>query len=53
MRISDDAEQLAVDLSVASRQVSALIDGGYVERAPNPKNRRGWLVETTEAGGAT
>src|SRR4051794_16741116 len=50
MRVSDVAERLAVDLSVASRQLSALIDAGYVERKPNPDDRRAWLVKTTDAG---
>jgi DNA-binding MarR family transcriptional regulator len=52
MRISDVAARLAVDLSVASRQVAALIDAGYLERAADPDDRRGRLVETTEAGAA-
>jgi DNA-binding MarR family transcriptional regulator len=50
MRISDVAERLAVDISVASRQLSALIDAGYVEREPNPDDRRAWLVKTTDDG---
>jgi DNA-binding MarR family transcriptional regulator len=50
IRISDVAERLAVDISVASRQLSALIDAGYVDRKSNPDDRRASLVETTDAG---
>jgi DNA-binding MarR family transcriptional regulator len=52
MSISDVAARLAVDMSVASRQISALIDAGYVDRSPNPDDARGRLVETTDAGDA-
>lgn len=50
MRVSDVAHQLAVDMSVASRQLSALIDAGYAEREPSPEDGRAWLVKTTGAG---
>jgi DNA-binding MarR family transcriptional regulator len=50
MRVSDVAQELAVDTSVASRQLSALIDAGYIEREPSPDDRRAWLVKTTDAG---
>jgi DNA-binding MarR family transcriptional regulator len=50
MRVSDVAAQLAVDVSVASRQLSALIDGGYVVREPDPDDRRAWLVRISDAG---
>jgi DNA-binding MarR family transcriptional regulator len=50
MRVSDVAHHLAVDLSVASRQVRALIDAGYVEREPDPADARATLVSTTEDG---
>jgi DNA-binding MarR family transcriptional regulator len=52
MSISDVAARLAVDTSVASRQIAALIEAGYVERTQNPDDRRGRLVETTDAGKA-
>jgi DNA-binding MarR family transcriptional regulator len=50
MRISDVAHWLAVDISVASRQLSALIDAGFVEREPSPDDRRSSLVKLTDAG---
>jgi DNA-binding MarR family transcriptional regulator len=50
MRVSDVAERLGVDLSVASRQVSALIKGGYLEREADEADRRAYLVRTTEPG---
>jgi|1186.fasta_scaffold212372_2 DNA-binding MarR family transcriptional regulator len=50
MRVSDAAQKLSVDLSVASRQVNALLTAGYLEREPDPADRRAHLVRTTEAG---
>jgi DNA-binding MarR family transcriptional regulator len=50
VRVSDVAKLLGVDVSVASRQVNALISAGYVERSPSPDDRRAWLVSTTDAG---
>jgi DNA-binding MarR family transcriptional regulator len=50
IRISDVAQLLSVDMSVASRQVNALIAGGFVERSPSPDDKRAWLVSTTDAG---
>jgi DNA-binding MarR family transcriptional regulator len=50
IRVSDVAQHLAVDLSVASRQVRALIDAGYVDREPHPDDARATLVSTTDAG---
>lgn len=50
-RVSDVAAQLAVDLSVASRQVQALIAAGYVERSIDPEDRRVSRLAITEAGG--
>jgi DNA-binding MarR family transcriptional regulator len=44
------AEQLAVNLSVASRQVSALVDAGYVEREPDPDDRRALRLRPSAAG---
>jgi DNA-binding MarR family transcriptional regulator len=51
-RVKDLAEQLHVDLSVASRQVAALESAGYVRREPDPDDRRSARVTTTEAGDA-
>jgi DNA-binding MarR family transcriptional regulator len=50
VRVSDVAHRLAVDLSVASRQVRALIDAGYVEREPDENDARATLLSTTEDG---
>jgi DNA-binding MarR family transcriptional regulator len=50
MRVSDVAHQLGVDLSVASRQVAALINAGYVEREADSKDRRASVVSLTDAG---
>jgi DNA-binding MarR family transcriptional regulator len=50
MRVSDVAIGLGIDLSVASRQVAALISAGYVEREPDPDDRRASLVSLTDAG---
>jgi DNA-binding MarR family transcriptional regulator len=51
-RVKDLAEDLHVDLSVASRQVAALEAAGYVKREPDPDDRRSARVTTTEAGDA-
>jgi DNA-binding MarR family transcriptional regulator len=50
LRVSDVADQLGVDLSVASRQVAALADEGHVERRPDDRDRRAQLVAVTPAG---
>jgi DNA-binding MarR family transcriptional regulator len=50
MRISDASQKLSVDLSVASRQVNALVQAGYLEREPDPDDRRAHLVRTSESG---
>jgi DNA-binding MarR family transcriptional regulator len=50
VRVSEVAEQLSVDLSVASRQVAALALAGYVEREPDPDDRRATRLRITEAG---
>ncbi len=51
-RVKDVADALHVDLSVASRQLSALVDAGYVERSPAPDDRRSQIVTVTPAGQA-
>ncbi|MFI2754256.1 MarR family winged helix-turn-helix transcriptional regulator [Cellulomonas sp. P22] len=51
--ISEIATHLRVDLSVASRQVSALVDAGLVDRAPSDQpgcDRRVRTVRLTAAG---
>jgi DNA-binding MarR family transcriptional regulator len=50
LRVSDVAQRLGVDLSVASRQVAALADEGHVERRPDDRDRRAQLVAVTPAG---
>jgi DNA-binding MarR family transcriptional regulator len=50
MRVSDVARELGVDLSVASRQVAALISAGYVEREADERDRRAAVVSLTDAG---
>ena len=49
-RVSDVAQRLAVDLSVASRQIAALAAEGYVERRPDDRDRRAQVVAATRAG---
>ncbi|MBO9533973.1 MAG: MarR family transcriptional regulator [Solirubrobacteraceae bacterium] len=49
-RVSDIAQELHVDLSVASRQITALVDAGHVERREDPEDRRAHLVSLTDAG---
>jgi DNA-binding MarR family transcriptional regulator len=50
LRISDVAQRLGVDLSVASRQIASLAAEGYVERREDPQDRRAQLVAVTRAG---
>jgi DNA-binding MarR family transcriptional regulator len=49
-RAKDVARELHVDFSVASRQLTALATAGYIERQPDPDDRRAQLVSLTEAG---
>src|ERR671932_19145 len=49
-RVSAVAEALHVDLSVASRQISALTAAGHVRRDPNPQDARSHLVAITASG---
>lgn len=49
-RVSELAGRLAVDLSVASRQVSALEAAGHLRREPDPSDRRATLVAVTDSG---
>src|SRR5690606_3868412 len=51
-RVKDVAEALHVDFSVASRQLSALIDAGYIERTDDPGDRRAAILHATKAGRA-
>ncbi|MEA2124503.1 MAG: hypothetical protein QOI80_1285 [Solirubrobacteraceae bacterium] len=48
--ISEIARRLAVDLSVASRQVAALVDAGYVTRERDERDGRASVIALTPAG---
>jgi DNA-binding MarR family transcriptional regulator len=48
--VSDIAHALRVDISVASRQVSQLVDDGLVERAVDDEDRRVRTVALSPAG---
>ncbi|WP_369370682.1 MarR family winged helix-turn-helix transcriptional regulator [Promicromonospora sp. Populi] len=50
--LTDIASHLRVDISVASRQVSTLVDGGYVVRTVDAEDRRVRTVELSDAGRA-
>ncbi|MDQ5895320.1 MAG: hypothetical protein QG596_1581 [Actinomycetota bacterium] len=50
LRVSEVAERLCVDVSVASRQVNALIDAGYAQREHDDSDGRAHKVSITEAG---
>lgn len=50
MRVSEVAQRLGVDLSVASRQIASLASEGYVERREDDRDRRAQMVATTAAG---
>lgn len=49
-RVSDIAADLQVDLSVASRQIAALVSAGLVARQADPADRRAHVLELTDAG---
>ena len=50
LRVSDVAQRLGVDLSVASRQIASLAAEGYVERREDARDRRAQLVAVTPSG---
>ena len=50
VRVSDVDERLRIDLSVASRQVAALVTAGYAEREADPDDRRSYRISATERG---
>ena len=49
-RVSQVADELRVDLSVASRQVATLQRAGYVKRIPDPRDGRSQNLKLTAAG---
>jgi DNA-binding MarR family transcriptional regulator len=50
LRVSEVAQRLGVDLSVASRQIASLAAEGYVERREDARDRRAQMVATTRLG---
>lgn len=44
------AEPVLGDPPNVSRLIDALVDRGYVERSPDPADRRSWLVSLTRRG---
>lgn len=52
MRVSALAEAVHSDVSTVSRQVSALVDLGFVQRGPDPDDRRAQALALTDAGDA-
>ncbi len=50
VRVSDVAEDLHVDISVASRHLAALEERGHVERTTDPADGRSRLLAVTAAG---
>jgi DNA-binding MarR family transcriptional regulator len=50
LRVSAIAERLHVDLSVASRQVAALVRAGFAARTADPDDRRAQRIAITPAG---
>src|SRR5919202_4152968 len=49
-RVSEVADVLHVDLSVASRQLTALTTAGHVRRERDAQDRRAFYVEITHPG---
>ncbi|MFG1670840.1 MarR family winged helix-turn-helix transcriptional regulator [Streptomyces sp. Y7] len=50
MRMSKLAELLAVDMSVTSRHVAHVAERGWIERSPDPADKRGRILHLTAAG---
>jgi DNA-binding MarR family transcriptional regulator len=50
LRVSDVAQCLGVDSSVASRQIAALTSQGYVERSQDERDRRAQRVAVAAPG---
>lgn len=50
LRIGDIAQRLGVDVSVASRQVTALEKAGYLQRQADDQDGRAQLIATTPEG---
>ncbi|MFI7408150.1 MarR family winged helix-turn-helix transcriptional regulator [Streptomyces sp. NPDC049627] len=52
MRMSKLAELLAVDMSVTSRHVAHVAERGWIERSPDPADKRSRILRLTPAGEA-
>src|ERR671923_2543516 len=52
MRMSRLAELLAVDMSVTSRHVAHVAERGWIERRPDPADKRSRILRLTPAGRA-
>lgn len=50
MRISRLAELLSVDMSVTSRHVAHVADRGWIERSPDPADKRSRILRLTATG---
>lgn len=50
VRLSDLASSMGLDRSIASRQTEALVQAGFVERGPDPTDRRAALLTPTRTG---
>ncbi|MEU6877681.1 MarR family transcriptional regulator [Streptomyces sp. NPDC046712] len=50
MRMSRLSERMGVDMSVSSRHVSHVVDRGWVERLPDPADRRSRILHLTAEG---
>ncbi|MFE9453062.1 MarR family winged helix-turn-helix transcriptional regulator [Streptomyces sp. NPDC006739] len=50
MRMSKLAELLAVDMSVTSRHVAHVAERGWIERLPDPADRRSRILRLTPEG---
>ncbi|MFF6775775.1 MarR family winged helix-turn-helix transcriptional regulator [Streptomyces sp. NPDC012637] len=50
MRMSRLAELMAVDMSVCSRHVAHTVERGWVERLPDPEDKRSRILRLTDEG---
>jgi len=50
MRLSDLARQADLEAPLVSREVRALVEGGYARRDPDPTDGRAGIVVLTESG---
>ncbi|MER5434084.1 MarR family transcriptional regulator [Streptomyces sp. NPDC002588] len=52
MRMSNLSELLAVDMSVTSRHVAHLAERGWIDRSPDPADKRSRILRLTPEGAA-